>query len=148
MPAQLHANLVDIALNHRLIKPQSGLKKITTDGYVVAGVTDHITPWQSCYRSTALLGGNTRFVLSTSGHIAALVNPPGNPKSSYRINPDNPVDPQAWLTGATTETGSWWPDFVDWLSKRCGPDKRAPKKLGGAGMDPLIEAPGTYVLDR
>jgi polyhydroxyalkanoate synthase len=156
MTAQLHADLVDLALNDRLVKPNGttvlgagvSLKEIDVDGYLVAGIADHITPWQSCYRSTGLLGGQTRFVLSTSGHIASLVNPPGNPKASYRVNPRNPADPQEWLHGAATEQGSWWPDFVGWLDRRCGPDKPAPRKLGGRGLAPLIEAPGTYVLDR
>jgi polyhydroxyalkanoate synthase len=148
MPARLHADLVDLALNQRLAKPEGGLHKIITDAYVVAGITDHITPWQSCYRTGALLGGDTRFVLSTSGHIAAMVNPPGNPKATYRTNPANPPDAQAWLAGATANQGSWWLDFVTWLDQRCGSEKRAPKRLGGNGFAPLIEAPGTYVLDR
>ena len=76
----------------------------------MAGIADHLTPWQNCYRSTQLLGGESRFVLSTSGHIAALVNPPGNPKASYQVNKDNPADPQEWLRTAHTEQGSWWPD--------------------------------------
>jgi polyhydroxyalkanoate synthase len=159
MPAQLHADFVGIAMDNRLAQPpgESGLtalgspielKSIDVDAYVIGGIADHITPWQSCYRTVGLLGGDTRFVLSTSGHIAALVNPPGNPKSSYRLNPDNPADPQDWLDGARTESGTWWPDFVDWLGQRSGPDKPAPRKLGGRGLPPLIEAPGTYVLDR
>jgi len=148
MPARLHADLVDVALANRMAKPASGLKKVSTDTYVVAGLADHITPWQNCYRTTGLLGGPTRFVLSSSGHIAAMVNPPGSGKSSYRLNPENPGDPQEWLGGASTEQGSWWPDFVAWLTKRSGAEKRAPRNLGGRGLDPLIEAPGTYVLDR
>jgi polyhydroxyalkanoate synthase len=148
MPARLHADLVDVALANRMAKPASGLKKVSTDTYVVAGIADHITPWQNCYRTTGLLGGPTRFVLSSSGHIAAMVNPPGSGKSSYRLNPENPGDPQEWLGGASTEQGSWWPDFVAWLTKRSGAEKRAPRNLGGRGLDPLIEAPGTYVLDR
>ena len=156
MTAQLHADLIDVALNNRLAEPNGAtalgarvdLKEIGVESYVVAGIADHITPWQSCYRTTGLLGGDTRFVLSTSGHIASLVNPPGNPKATYRVNPQNPADPQEWLHGAATEQGSWWPDFVGWLDQRCGPDKPAPRKLGGRGLDPLIEAPGTYVLDR
>jgi poly(3-hydroxyalkanoate) synthetase len=87
-------------------------------------------------------------VLSTSGHIAAMVNPPGNPKATYRTNPEHPADPQEWLRGAVTEQGSWWPDYVDWLHERGGPDRPAPEKLGGKGLVPLIEAPGTYVLDQ
>jgi polyhydroxyalkanoate synthase len=148
MPAALHADLIDLALHNRLAEPKSDLAGISVDGYVVAGVSDHITPWQNCYRTTALLGGDTRFVLSTSGHIAAIVNPPGGPKASYRVNPNSPADPQEWLREATTEPGSWWPDHVDWLRRRCGPDRAAPETLGGAGLAPLIEAPGTYVLDR
>jgi polyhydroxyalkanoate synthase subunit PhaC len=154
MPARLHADLVDLALTNGLTSPAVGLGRVTVDAYVIAGIADHITPWQSCYRTTGLLGGDTRFVLSTSGHIAALVNPPGNPKASHRLNPDNPAEAQRWLDGATTQQGSWWPDFVDWLAQRSGPDRRAPRRLGRAGRSgepgfpPLIEAPGTYVLDR
>jgi polyhydroxyalkanoate synthase len=148
MTAQLHADLVDLALNNRFTKPRGGLSAVTTDAYVVAGIADHITPWQSCYRTTGLLGGKTRFVLSTSGHVAALVNPPDNARATYRLNPANPADPQDWLRDASTESGSWWPDFAAWLSERCGPDRRAPRKLGTRGLPPLVEAPGTYVLDR
>jgi polyhydroxyalkanoate synthase subunit PhaC len=151
MPAALHADLIDLALHNRLAGGEgadSELAKISVDGYVVAGVSDHITPWQNCYRTVGLLGGDTRFVLSTSGHIAAIVNPPGNPRASYRVNPQNPADAQEWLRGSTTEPGSWWPDYVDWLRGRCGPDRPAPGTLGGPGLAPLIEAPGTYVLDR
>jgi polyhydroxyalkanoate synthase len=145
MPARLHADLVDLALHNRLAEPGGvDLSAVTTDAYVVAGIADHITPWQSCYRSTGLLGGDTRFVLSTSGHIAAIVNPPGNPKASYRLNPANPATAQEWLDGAATHQGSWWPDFVDWLSQRSGELRSAPD----APHAPLIEAPGTYVLDR
>jgi polyhydroxyalkanoate synthase len=94
------------------------------------------------------LGGTSRFVLSTSGHIAALVNPPGNPKAGYRVNKDTLADPQEWLAGAQTHSGSWWLDYVAWLGERCGPDKPAPVTLGGDGLKPLNGAPGTYVFDR
>jgi len=155
MSARLHADFVDMALHNRLPEPNGltalgvpvDLGGVDVDTYVIAGIADHITPWQSCYRTTQLLGGDTRFVLSTSGHIAAIVNPPGNAKATYRVNSTNPADPQKWLQGAATEQGSWWPDFVEWLGQRCGSAKKAPKRLGGAGLTPLIEAPGTYVLD-
>jgi poly[(R)-3-hydroxyalkanoate] polymerase subunit PhaC len=124
------------------------LSRVNVDSYLVAGVTDHITPWQSCYRSTQLLGGTSRFVLSTSGHIAALVNPPGNPKASYHVAKDNPADPQEWLAGAQTNVGSWWPDYAGWLDERCGRHEPAPDLLGGDGLTPLVDAPGTYVFDR
>jgi poly(3-hydroxyalkanoate) synthetase len=124
---------------------------VTTDAYLVAGITDHITPWQNCYRTTQLLGGTSRFVLSTSGHIAALVNPPDNPKATFQTGPkndeDNPADPQAWLRRAESHTGSWWPDFSAWLAARTGPVVDAPERLGGHGLEPLADAPGTYVFE-
>jgi polyhydroxyalkanoate synthase len=77
-----------------------------------------------------------------------MVNPPGNPRATYLVNPDSPADPRDWQAGATTEQGSWWPDFAAWLAPRCGPSRPAPRKLGGRGLPPLVEAPGTYVLDQ
>jgi polyhydroxyalkanoate synthase len=156
MPARLHADLVDLALTNRIATPCAAtalgtpvdLGAVTIDGYVIAGIADHITPWHSCYRTSGLLGGDTRFVLSTSGHIAAMVNPPGNPRATYRVNPHNPADPREWLAGASTEEGSWWPDFAAWLGPRSGSFRAAPRKLGGRGLPPLTEAPGTYVLDH
>jgi polyhydroxyalkanoate synthase subunit PhaC len=92
------------------------LGKLRTDAYVVAGVADHISPWQACYRSARLLGSeNLRFVLSSNGHIAALVNPPGNPKATYRVAGVEDADPAAWVESAERHTDSWWPDFVTLL---------------------------------
>ena len=155
MSSALHADFVDLAMNNLLVRPGAttargvtvDLSRVTVDTYVVAGLTDHLTPWQSCYRSTQLLGGESRFVLSSSGHIAALVNPPGNPKASYLTSKENPADPQAWLRGAETRQDTWWSDAVAWFGERCGPDKPAPDQLGGGGLRPLIDAPGTYVFD-
>jgi polyhydroxyalkanoate synthase len=155
MSAKLHADFVDLAMENHLVTPGAmsvlgvpvDLSRIEVDSYVVAGIADHITPWQNCYRSTQLLGGDSRFILSTSGHIAALVNPPGNPKASYQTNKDTPADAQQWLRTAETQQGSWWPNLVAWLGERSGAEKRAPGKLGGGGLRPLVEAPGTYVFD-
>jgi polyhydroxyalkanoate synthase len=155
MSAALHADFVDVALDNAIARPGTltvrgvpvDLSRVELDTYLVAGVADHLTPWEACYRSTRLLGGTSRFILSTSGHIAALVNPPGNPKSTYRVNTANPADPKAWLAGAETVQGSWWPDAAVWFAERCGPDRAAPEKLGGAGLEPLVDAPGTYVFD-
>jgi polyhydroxyalkanoate synthase len=155
MTAGLHADFVDLALDNRLT--ESGgvtvmgvpidLSRIDTDAYIVAGISDHITPWQNCYRTTQLLGGATRFVLSTSGHIAALVNPPGNAKASFQANKTNPADPADWLKSAETIQGTWWTDLSAWLAERCGAEKPAPEQLGGGGLRPLVDAPGTYVFD-
>jgi polyhydroxyalkanoate synthase len=156
MPAQLHADFVDFAMGNQIINSGGittlgvpiDLSRVHTDSYIVAGITDHITPWQNCYRSTQLLDGETRFVLSTSGHIAALVNPPTNPKATHRVNTGTPADAEEWLATADTHQGSWWPDFADWLSKRSGPDRTAPTELGGRGHRTLTEAPGTYVFEN
>ena len=155
MSSSLHADFVDLAMNNHLVRPAGttargvhvDLSMVDVDSYIVAGLTDHLTPWQSCYRSTQLLGGESRFVLSSSGHIAALVNPPGNPKASFLISKENPADPQSWLTDAESHQDSWWPDAVAWFRERCGPDKPAPERLGGGGLRPLVDAPGTYVFD-
>jgi polyhydroxyalkanoate synthase len=155
MPAALHADFVDLSLDNALTKPGAltvldvpiDLSTIRTDAYVVAGIADHITPWQNCYRTTQLLGGTTKFVLSTSGHIAALVNPPGNPKASYQVNKDNPADAAEWLRSAQTQPGTWWSDLSAWLDEHCGALRPAPGELGGGGLRPLAAAPGTYVFD-
>jgi len=87
----------------------------------------------SCYRSTHLLGGHNRFVLSTSGHIAAMVNPPGNEKARYQVAKECPEDPQEWLRRAGTGHGSWWPDYASWLAERCGDEKAARTSPAVAG---------------
>jgi polyhydroxyalkanoate synthase subunit PhaC len=156
MPATLHANFVDLAMLNQLaavgtltvLGTDIDVAQVTVDSYIVAGVADHITPWESCYGTTRLLGGECRFVLSTSGHIAALVNPPTNPKATFQVNKDNPPTAQEWLRGADMREGSWWPDLVEWLDERCAEQRPAPKRLGGGGLQPLEAAPGTYVCDK
>jgi polyhydroxyalkanoate synthase len=157
MAAALHRDMVMTGVNNSLVTPGAAsmlgapvdLNQLTTDAYVVAGIADHISPWQACYRSARLLGiENMRFVLSSSGHIASLVNPPGNPRASYRLGDVDEQDPEFWVESAERHTDSWWPDFVAWLGERSGEKKAAPAALGGAGMAPLEPAPGSYVLER
>jgi polyhydroxyalkanoate synthase subunit PhaC len=156
LPAALHRDFINLALANALTKPGEAkmlgspvdLSKVDVDSYLLAGVADHICPWQSCYRSTQLLGGTAKFVLSTSGHIASMVNPPGNPKASFQTAESNPADPRQWLDQATTVSGSWWPDYSSWLTERSGGQKRSPVKLGRKTFPVLCAAPGTYVLDR
>ena len=153
MPAGLHRDFVGISLENALVQPGAvrvlgtpiDLRRIDVDAYVVAGIADHITPWENAYRTTQLLGSSPRFVLSTSGHIAALVNPPGNPKASYQLNPANPPNPDDFLAGASTQRGTWWEDWAGWLGERSGGEKPAPAELGSDGHPPLDPAPGTYV---
>jgi polyhydroxyalkanoate synthase len=154
LAAGLHRDFMELSLANDLVRPGErevlgtpiDLSQITVDSYQVAGIADHITPWQSNYRSTQLLGSEPRFVLSTSGHIASLVNPPGNEKASYQVNEKNPPDAETWLREATQHKGTWWDDYVAWLGERSGAEKPARKRLGGKGYKPLEPAPGTYVL--
>jgi len=157
MPAALHRDFVELSLENSLVSPGAlevlgtpvDLGSIEADSYIVAGIADHIIPWQNAYSTTHLLGSEPRFVLSTSGHIAAMVNPPGNEKASYRINEKNPRDADEWLKEATQTPGTWWDDWVAWLTERSGEEKDAPRKVGkGQKYKRLDPAPGTYVCEK
>jgi polyhydroxyalkanoate synthase subunit PhaC len=154
MAARLHRDFVESALHNKMSTPGAisvlgtpiDLGQITVDSYVVAGSADHICPWTNCYRSSQLLGGKVRFVLSTNGHIAALVNPPGNPKSSYQVSDDNSLTSTDWRAATPVQKGSWWPDYAAWLKDRSGDEKPAPTELGSTDHPPQEAAPGTYVM--
>jgi polyhydroxyalkanoate synthase len=155
MTAALHRDFIDVAIGNGLTEPGKvtmlgtpvDLSMVTVDSYITAGIADHLCPWQSCYRSTQLLGGKSRFVLSTSGHIASLVNPPGNPRSTFQVAGSTPPESTEWMGSAETVQGSWWPDFMSWLGERSGEEIPAPTSLGGP-LDVLADAPGTYVFDK
>ncbi|PKQ05735.1 MAG: class II poly(R)-hydroxyalkanoic acid synthase, partial [Alphaproteobacteria bacterium HGW-Alphaproteobacteria-11] len=122
------------------------LGSVTVDAFIVGGVTDHITPWKACYRTTQMLGGKREFVLSNSGHIQAILNPPGNPKAKYFVNDNLPATADEWAAGASEVMGSWWERWEKWLSARSGEKIPAPKKLGNRKYKAMDAAPGTYVL--
>jgi polyhydroxyalkanoate synthase len=119
---------------------------VDEDLYLVGAVTDHITPWTSSYNTTQLVKGDTRFVLSSSGHIAGIVNPP-SPKARHWTNDENPPDPDVWLTGATEHAGSWWDDWVGWAKAHGGP-RRKPPPMGSATYPPIADAPGSYIHEK
>lgn len=157
LPAQLHRDMVMMGVHNALAQPGGttmldtpvDLSMVTAETYVVAGIADHISPWQACYRSARLLGSkDLRFVLSRSGHIAALVNPPGNPKASYRVGTTDEHDPASWIASAEKHSDSWWPDYSAWLAERSSGRKRARKALGSKKFTPIEPAPGSYVHER
>jgi polyhydroxyalkanoate synthase len=154
LAAGLHRDFIRMALDNTLTRAGAlnvlgtpvDLGAVDIDTYVVAGSSDHIVPWENAYRSTQLLGGDSRFVLSTSGHIQALINPPDpDGRSSYRVAGEHPVRSDAWLERAATHQGSWWPDYVEWLAARSGELVPAPEKLGSEKHRPTAKAPGNYV---
>jgi len=119
------------------------LADVKQDAYIVGAVNDHIVPWTSSYKATGLLGGPVRYVLSSGGHIAGIVNPPG-PKAWYQTAETNPPDPARWRAGAQRHSGSWWQDWAIWAGARAG-DLAAPPPMGSKRYPPLGAAPGDYV---
>src|SRR5258708_9559406 len=127
LPAMLHGEMLDLLETNAFAHPGTltvletpiDLSRVPNDAYIIAGITDHITPWQGCYATTQLLGGDVKFILSNSGHIQAILNPPGNPKASYFVNERYPADPGQWQASAQKRAGSWWEDWRELL--RPGP---------------------------
>jgi polyhydroxyalkanoate synthase len=156
LPAAFHADLLDFLKNNPLARPGGlevcgkpiDLSKVTVDTFSVAGINDHITPWEGVYRSVLLLGGKRRFVLSNSGHIQSVLNPPGNPKANYFISEQLGSDPQTWHDQAEQVKGSWWPLWTSWLQERSGKLQNAQPSLGNQAYPPMMAAPGSYVHER
>lgn len=155
LPAALHSDFLRIYQYNPLAQAGAltvrgtsiDISQITCDAYFLAGATDHITPWQACYRSSQLLGGQREFILSASGHIQSILNPPGSSKATFFTNAEQPADAQDWYAGATKHSGSWWEHWKAWLSARSGSQKAAPPFVGSSTYTTLVEAPGTYVYE-
>lgn len=120
------------------------LSRIEVPAFVYASREDHIVPWKTAYISTQLLGGDTRFVLGASGHIAGVVNPPAKRKRSHWVGGLMP-DAESWLDGAKNVEGSWWPEWSEWLNSHAGAQIKAPGTLGNADFPVIEPAPGRYV---
>ena len=152
MPAEMHAFYLRSCYGRNefargeleLAGERIGAGDIRTDTFILAAVEDHIVPWTSSYASTRLLSGSVRFVLSSAGHIAGIVNPP-SPKSRYWTNDVLPAEPAEWRAGAELHEGSWWEEWTRWAAERSG-GQREPPPLGSERYPPLAEAPGAYIL--
>jgi polyhydroxyalkanoate synthase len=155
LPARLHSEFLGIFKNNTLCKPGAvevlgtpvDLSRITTPTFVTGAITDHLTPWKGCYRTTEHLSGPSTFVLSNAGHIASLVNPPGNPKATYYLNGELGANPDTWFSSAAKRPGTWWEVWADWTIERSGDEVPAPSELGSSAHPPLQQAPGLYVRD-
>ena len=154
MPAGLHRDFLRIAIENPFAEPGEmtvlgspvDLRTLDVPTYVVAGKTDHIVPADTAWRSARLLGDDVRFVLSSSGHVQALVNPATpDSRSSYQVTSDLDADRETWQAGAPRQPGSWWTDYTAWLDERSGARHPAPAALGDEQHPASARAPGTFV---
>jgi poly[(R)-3-hydroxyalkanoate] polymerase subunit PhaC len=157
LPAGLHSDFLDIYVDNALTVPGKlevlgtpiDLSAVTCDAYAVGGLTDHIIPWTSAYRTVEVLGGRNEFVLASSGHIQAILSPPGSGKASYWTAPPRrrarAAGPNEWKEHAVQHVGSWWDHWLEWVGKRSGARRSAPTALGDKAHPPLEAAPGRYV---
>ena len=152
MPATMHAfYLRSLYLRNELAKglmeikgQRLSLADVSNDVYVVGAINDHIVPWPASYKTTGLMGGDARYVLSSGGHIAGIVNPPG-PKPWYEVaKPPNPADSRQWREGAERYIGSWWEDWAKWAGRRAS-RRVEPPPMGSEKYPALADAPGSYV---
>lgn len=130
------------------------LSSLDMPAYVYGSRDDHIVPWRSAYASCRLLAGPRRFVLGASGHIAGVINPPAKKRRSYwsvagqMAEGELAPSADAWFETATETAGSWWPDWVSWLTQHAGPQRKAPARTGNTRYKALEPAPGSYVRVR
>lgn len=153
LPADTHSfYLRNMYLKNALTKPGGitlagvpiDVTKIDVPIYSLATKDDHIAPWKTTYTTTGLVKSKVKFILSASGHVAGVVNPPAQSKYHYFTNNQNPKNPDEWLEAATEHAGSWWLDWDKWLSKQSGEKIPAPKP-GSGKLRPILDAPGDYV---
>jgi polyhydroxyalkanoate synthase len=154
MPAAMHSFYLRTMYQQNLLVKPGGitlanvpvdLRKIAVPTYILSTREDHIAPWRSTYAATQLYQGPVRFVLSASGHIAGVVNPPAAHKYCHWTRSDLPASPDAWFAGATQRDGSWWPDWQEWVVAADGKTVPA-RRPGDRKLKVLEPAPGSYVL--
>jgi polyhydroxyalkanoate synthase len=156
MPATMHSFYLRNMYMKNLLREPGGitldgvpidLSKIAVPAYFVSAIEDHIAPWKATYYGPKALSGKTRFVLSGSGHIAGMINPPSAQKYCHWTNAALPDTPDEWLATAQQHEGSWWTDWADWIAVHAG--KSVPAREPGKGrLKALGDAPGTYVKMR
>jgi len=156
MPAKMHSfYLRNMYMGNRLRDPGAltlagtpiDLSRVNVPSYFVSAIEDHIAPWKTTYAGPSILGGKSRFVLSGSGHIAGIVNPPAAKKYGYWTNDTLAPTADEWLAGATQHEGSWWTDWREWIGAYAG--REVAPRVPGKGKQKVIEAaPGSYARLR
>ena len=155
LPAGLHGDFLDMIFSNPFLAAEPSMigeveidmPKVKYPTYVIAGTTDHITPWKAVYATARLFGEDATFILSNSGHLQSLLNPPGNPKAWFMKGEAKQEDPDAWAEKAKKHEGSWWLDWGEMLKKKSGKEVASPKKPGSKKNPALGPAPGTYVFE-
>jgi polyhydroxyalkanoate synthase len=156
MPAAMHSfYLRNMYQKNLLVQPNAltlngvpiDLRKIKTPSYFLSAREDHIAPWTSTYAATQVFSGPIKFVLSASGHIAGVINPPAAGKYCYWTNPKLPASTDEWLAGTTQSAGSWWPDWQKWVTA-FEPTKVPARDAAAGGLPVIEEGPGAYVKAR
>jgi len=158
LPAQFHCDLLDLIEKNPYVNPglleiggvPIDMTKVDVGGYVIGGITDHITPWKACYGTARIFGPDTTFVLANAGHLQSLINPPGSNRAFFLAAPTDVDDPLQWAQRAEPgrQGGSWWPHWRGWIKERSGVLTNARTKSGSRKFRPLDPAPGRYVMDR
>lgn len=155
MPAAMHSYyLRNMYMQNKLVEKggitlagkKLDLREIKTPSYLVATREDHIAPWKATYAGTQLYSGPLKFILSGSGHIAGIINPPASKKYGYWSNDTTPPSPNEWLEGATQHEGSWWDDWGSWIKKNSAKGKVEARIPGKGKLKAICDAPGEYVL--
>lgn len=156
LPAGLHADFLDMIFTNPFMNPgvlsiggqEIDMTKVKHETYVIAGTTDHITPWNAVYQTARLFGPKTTFILSNSGHLQSLLNPPGNPKSWFMKGPAKADTGEKWSETAKKHEGTWWLDWAEFLKKKSGAQVKSPETPGSKKYPVIGPAPGTYVFEE
>ncbi len=154
LPAAFHADLIDVFENNPYVNAGAmtvlgepiDMAQVDVEAYVVAGITDHITPWRACYETARIYGEKSTFVLANAGHLQSMLNPPGTPRSFFFAGQSHQADPDVWATDTARMEGSWWPHWMAWMHARSGELVPTPKKLGSRKYPAGVAAPGEYVM--
>jgi polyhydroxyalkanoate synthase len=155
MPAAMHSFYLRNMYQRNLLAKPGGIRlagvpidlgKVRVPAFLLSTHEDHIAPWRSTYAATRLFKGPVKFVLSASGHIAGVINPPGG-KYGHWQNDNNPPTADEWLAGAARHADSWWPVWEQWVETYAGGEVAA-RHPGDGKLTPLEDAPGSYVRVR
>jgi polyhydroxyalkanoate synthase subunit PhaC len=154
LPAGLYSDILDLSLANKLAKGELrvlgnrvSLKSVTCPVYLMAGSTDHITPWKGAYRSTQLFGGPIDFVLTNQNHTQTISARGDNKHLKYWMADALPPNPDEWLAAAKEFKGDWRDHWFAWLAGRSGGRVAAPGMLGSNRHPALYPAPGRYVVE-